>query len=196
MIAMKKEAGFTLVEMLVVMGIIAMLAVAFMSSFSYVQRLAWKHQSQTIVSNAATALTLYLQKERGWGELENKTEFDSDVCLILKNAGVFDSTVKSASDTKASASIDRYGLLDAWGQRKLKSNPDLSESIAKQHRIQFRLDLNLDGKVDSSENSPNGLQIRAAALVWSRGLDGKDDSSSTGRYPKDDVLSFPIAGGR
>lgn len=193
---MKREAGFTLVEMLVVIGIIAMLAVAFMSSFSYVQRLAWKQQSQTIVSNAATALTLYLQKERGWGELENKTEFDSDVCRILKAAGVFDSTVKASGDTKETASIDRYGLLDAWGQRMLRANPDVSESIAKQHRIQFRLDLNMDGKVDSSEDAPNGLSIRAAALVWSRGLDGKDDSSSTGRYPKDDVLSFQIGGGR
>ena len=104
--------------------------------------------------------------------------------------------MKSSGDSKERDSIDRYGLLDAWGQRMLRGNPDLSESIAKQHRLQFRLDLNLDGKVDSSEDAPNGLTVRAVALVWSRGVDGKDDTSSTGRYPKDDVLSFQVSGGR
>lgn len=193
---MNKQSGYTLVEMLVVIGIIALLAVAFMSSFSYVQRMAWKSQTQTLVSNAANALNFYLQKERGWGDLENKTEFDEEVCLILRNAAVLDSTIKAAGDVKANASIDRYGLLDAWGQRKLRGNPDLAVNIAKQHRLQFRLDLNLDGKVDSSEDSPNGLEIRASALVWSRGPDGKDDTSSSGRYPKDDVLSFQVKGAR
>jgi len=193
---MNKQSGYTLVEMLVVIGIIAMLAVGFMSSFSYVQRLAWRSQAQTLVSSAANSLTLYLQKERGWGDLENKTEFDEEVCAILKAAGVLDSTIKAAGDSKAAASIDRYGLLDVWGQRKLRGNPNLSRSIAQQHRLQFRLDSNLDGKVDSSENSPNGLEVRASVLVWSRGPDGKDDTSSSGRYPKDDVLSFQIVGGK
>jgi prepilin-type N-terminal cleavage/methylation domain-containing protein len=193
---MNKKSGFTLVEMLVVIGIIALIAVAVMSSFSYVQRMAWKSQSQTLVSNASTALTLYLQKERGWGELEDKMEFDADVCRILKAAKVLDSTVKASGDKDESESIDRYGLLDIWGQRKLRGNPDLGESIARQYRLQFRLDKNYDGSVDSSEDSPNGFEIRASALVWSRGPDGKDDTSSSGRYPKDDVLSFQIKGSK
>ena len=63
--------GFTLVEMLVVIGILGILSAALLSSFSHVQRAARKSQAQSQVSEVAAAFTLLLQKERlgrrsGW----------------------------------------------------------------------------------------------------------------------------------
>ena len=184
-----KKNGFTLVEMLVVIGIIGLLVGALTGSFTYVQRLAWKSQEVKQVSEAATALSLYLQQERGWGALKNKEEIDLPVLLILKNHRLFDTT--ATADSTTTVSPDRYGLLDIWGQRKLKANPDIGESLVSPHRLQFLLDDDYDGFV----KSPSGKKIRASALVWSRGPDGVDDTPA-GRYPKDDILSWSEAGAR
>ena len=199
-------SGFTLIEMLVVIGIIGILATALLGAFSYVKTIAWQSRAQNQVSQVTTALNVYLQSERTWpAELLNKTEFDMDVCWVLQEQKIFDVTVKTKDSSgawvwdkdngKNGGSLDRFGLLDPWGRAILRSNPQSTEADVKNHRLQFRLDKNFDGYVDAGEGAPKGVKVRASIIVWSRGPDGMDDATGSnprgkGHYPYDDRLSW------
>ncbi len=175
----ERRSGFTLVEMLVVIGLIGVLAGVLVTSMSHLKVAAKQSHAQSLVSEAATALTLYLQGNRSWSvEMLSATELDQTICAQLqlkRHGGPFlDVTSVNDDGTMNKNSLDRYGLLDPWGRAMLKANPNLTESAVRDHRIQIRLDKNLDGYVDSSEGTPGGARIRASAIAWSRGPDGKD----------------------
>jgi type II secretory pathway pseudopilin PulG len=192
--------------MLVVIGIIGILAVALLGSFGYLKKTAWKSRAQAQVSQVAAALTVYLQSERAWpDELLNKKEFDADVCAVLQKNKIVDVSTWSkvptdgAAGTLSENSPDRFGLLDPWGRAIMRKNPLAVEAMVKDHRLQYRLDQNLDGYVDASEGAPKGVKVRASVLVWSRGVDGYDDAEgknpkAKNRYPYDDLLSWNFAG--
>ena len=203
--------GFTLVEMLVVLGILGIISAALLSSFSHVQRAARKSQAQSQVSEVAVAFTLLLQKERLWPQEwldQNKREMDEEVCWVFQDSKLLDVTsylydsngkVKPKSDSNINKqSLDRFGMLDPWGRRELKKNQTQTPSAQvstggtfADHRIQFRLDEDYDGWIDSSEGLPGkGGKVRASVVVWSRGPDGKDDLETVGK-PIDDSLSWP-----
>jgi len=204
------NGGFTLVEMLVVVGILGILAAALIGSFSHLQVTARQAQAQTLASEVATAFTVYLQRERSWPtEWVTSKEMDEKVCRVFQRKHLFDVTTYELDSggnptlTVNKQSLDRFGLLDPWGRAALRRNPGISssgvtvEGGAKlaDHRLQYRLDTDYDGFVDSSEGAPEGVKIRASVIVWSRGPDGKDDFDSNnpkarGRYPYDDRLSW------
>lgn len=202
--------GFTLVELLVVIGLIGILSVALVGSFGYLKTSAWQSRAQAQVSNAATALTAYLQKNRSWPDelLSNtKKEFDADVCAALQRYQIIDvstwKTLPSVTDTKGVKNLnspDQCGLLDPWGRariRKILANggDPQNELEVETHRLQYRLDEDFDGYVDAAEGAPKGARVRGSVLVWSRGPDGLDDADGKNpkaktRYPYDDRLSW------
>lgn len=196
------RGGFTLVELLVVIGLIGILAVALLGSFSYLKTTAWQSRAQAQVSQIAAALTVYLQNNRSWPEeLLNKKEFDADACAELQKNRIIDVTTwktlpsATAAGTINDNSPDRYGLLDPWGRAMMRKNVNAAAADVQAHRIQFRLDQNLDGIVDADEGAPKGVSVRASAIVWSRGPDGYDDADgknpkARSRYPFDDRLSW------
>ena len=206
------HSGFTLVEMLVVIGILGILSAGLLSSFSHVRRAALKAEAQNQVAEVATAFTLLLQKERAWPQAwldSNKREMDEEVCWSFQDAKLLDvstykyegSTDKEMSDSNINQqSLDRFGMLDPWGRRALKRKTNASEADKvptggsfADHRLQFRLDQNYDGWVDPSEGLPaKSGKVRASVVVWSRGPDGLDDLDRFGK-PVDDSLSWTLA---
>ena len=196
----REDDGFTLVEMLVIIGIIGLLAGAIISSVSHVKRVAKRSKAQIAVNNAKVSLNAYLQTELEWSEkMIYALEIDYDVAKILSDKKLLDLVVPNEENRATSTSQDRFGFLDDWGRFQLRRNPDITSDSQtgtdgikiKDHRLQFRLDTNYDGYVDGSEGSPQGLRFRASVIVWSRGIDGKDDFENAGvRYPLNDLISW------
>jgi hypothetical protein len=162
-------------------------------------------QAQNQVAEVATAFNRLLQRDREWpdewvGEKGKgvKTEMDEEVCWVFQQRRSLDLTTYKSEGVINKQSLDRFGMLDPWGRNALKKNNTQNSTdkvptggTFKDHRIQFRLDKNYDGWVDSSDGAPPNVKVRASVIVWSRGPDGKDDYETGGRYPQDDRLSWP-----
>jgi len=212
---MKKpsESGFTLVEMLVVVAIIGLLMGVMAGGYSVVLNLAWQARSQELVSNVATALNIYIQREGSWPDklLESKGQVNNEVCKILQEAKLLDVTTVANADQKDGTkkgeidkkSLQRFGLFSPWGQRLIRGAPDKGATLGtvpvefEKHIVQFRVDLNLDGKIDSEDNmvgagkSPSDeASIRASAIVWTCGPKGKDSGEYGARRLQDNRQSW------
>ena len=213
-----KVNGFTLVEMLVVIGIIGLLSLLMTMGFGRVRKAAIRNDAQQQVSSAAVALNQILLNKRQWPSLlirEMDNGFSPEVCYLLQKGRLMDVTtykrdkssgaLPSREEAEISrVSLDRLGLLDPWGQAELKRSPEAQSEEASapgskitffDRRLQYRLDKNYDGYVDSSDGEmpKSGMRVRASVIVWSHGEDGKDDGKREGRYPVDDVISWSLS---
>jgi prepilin-type N-terminal cleavage/methylation domain-containing protein len=204
---MKKRAnrGFTLVEMLVVIGLIGLLVSLMVGGLKVVQTLAVQTQAQELVSNVSTALSLYIAKEGTWPDeiLQSGGVVNNAVCKVLQQAELLDVTTVKADGTINQNSKDRFGMLSPWGQREVRKRPLLTASLGAlpsdsqlvKHLLQFRVDIDLDGKIDSSDTQLGALPaeatvIRASAIVWSCGPQGKAEGSTGARKRTDDRQSW------
>ena len=206
----RSNKGFTLVEMLVVMGLIGLLVAMMTGALQYVQTTARQHQAQELVSNVATALTIYISREGVWPKeiLESGGVVDNEVCKVLQQAKLLDVTTVKSDGSINQNSPERFGLFSPWGQRMIKLNPKLTASLGslpantalRKHMLQFRVDINLDGKIDSSDGQLGALPgeggsiIRASAMVWACGPNGKEDGSTGAKNPRENRQSW--GGGR
>jgi len=178
---MKK--GFTLIEMLVVMGIIAVLIGASLASFSKMAKTADKTKAQELVSQAATALAAIYEKDGMWpksireasaqgdetkGVLGNK---DYKVAKILATRGYMSMSLKGGE----LVGRDRYGVLTPWAAKKLESGKSLDDEYVKANLLRFAVDLNGDGLITAQEcgRRTGAEEIRATAVVWCASKDGK-----------------------
>ena len=94
-------------EMIVVMGIIAVLAGSIMAGMGRVQKAAQKTKAQETVSNTATALGIIFQKEMGWPQLlinYNNRQLEAIPSRVFVRHGLmglsYDSSKYSASSHK------------------------------------------------------------------------------------------------
>ncbi len=199
--------GFTLLEMLVVIGIIAILAGASMIGYSKIVRSSKKARTQELVSNAATALTHILSKNEGvWpedllsrvnggnGRLNEET---SRVFIRFNMLGLTYNQ-KAANGNVSQYRLlgkDRCGVVDADAEAVLKRSTAASEGTrvpsggtVKDHQLYFAIDEDGDGFTEAQVEGGGTLKIRATAAVWAAGPDGKVDYGSVGR--NDDVYSW------
>lgn len=198
--------GFTLIEMLVVMGIIAVLMGSLLMGFSRVTKSAQRAKAQETVSNTATALAAILTKEGRWPKVVlNNTRVNEQVAKAIARRGLmsvtYDPTAKNAdgSQNYTPVGTDAFGIVTPWAAAVLKRNPKggsgqsvPSGGMVSDHVLYYAVDKNGDGVVGRGEGAP--ADVRASAIVWCCGADGKVGTYGTrDKDAIDDVYSWQRA---
>lgn len=192
--------GFTLVEMLVVIGILAILIGIGMKSFSSSVGKAEKAKAQELVSNVATALEAIYQKEGSWprrllSEGSSDGELTAEVGYEIAKRGLM--SLSRDDDKKKLIAADRCGIVTPWAQKVINKagNGGVSDGTAvpggstiKKHRLHFAIDTEGLGFVNASVGGES-IRIRGSAAVWCCGKDGEIYGYSEGRR-KDNVYSW------
>lgn len=176
--------GFTLVEMLVVIGIIAVLVGASIGGFSHMTKSAEKAKAQELVSNVATALSALFQQEGAWpkrlasnggsdGELNQDTAYP-----LVSGSTKYLSLTTSGGKL---AGLDRFGVVTPWATAVIKrkgTSASLTDKVSgsttvQDHILHYALDLDGNGVVEANVGG-EAVKIRASAAVWCIGKDGGD----------------------
>lgn len=185
---MKK--GFTLIEMMVVIGIIAVLAAASIGGYSFATKQAQKARGREIVSNAATALNALFQRQSFWpptlvkeAQGEHRLSAEAGAVLAVNGLMALSHTVQYGSSGEKIyklSGLDRCGIVDPWGADVLKraaenASPSSlyvpSGGTVKDHILYFAIDTDGDGITEASVGGVP-VRVRSNAIVWCAGMDG------------------------
>ena len=178
----KARSAFTLIEMLVVIGILAILVGIGMNTFSGSTRKAQQARAQAVVSDVAVALEAILQREGSFPRRilqagESGTPMDEKVAYELAKRKVLSLTYDDSS--KKTIGIDCCGVVTPWAQDVIKHNRSANSSTAvpsggtiQDHVVRFAVDVDGDGYIELSGEG-GGVKIRAPAVAWCCGADGK-----------------------
>ena len=211
------KRAFTLIEMLVVIGIIAILIGASIGGYSAMVKSAERARCQELVANAAMALTALFQNEGSWpkvlaqngatdGKLDEKTAY-----ALVANGRSYFSLTKNTGGTGLGGH-DRFGILTPWAQSVVKrlgtaasTGSRVGSMTVDDHILHYALDLDGDGRILGASVGGQSVDVRATAIVWccgkdgvidpypySNGRGGKGASSKTGKR-SDDVYSWTPA---
>lgn len=207
--------AFTLIEMLVVIGIIGALVAASLAAYSQITKAAQKTRARELVSNTATAFGEYFTEVGAWpqaiireykgnGEINEKVgfflaqrkEFDADAGAYVYK-GYMPLSVHYENNTAVKLmGNDRFGVVSPWAYDALKragKSGSLSTTVnsggtVQDHRLHFAIDLDGDG-ITEAKVGGQAIRVRAPAIVWCAGRDGKMERYSAG-LKKDDVYSW------
>lgn len=188
--------GFTLIEMLVVIGIIAVLIAASLGGYSALTKTAEKARANELVKQVALALTtMYDQNNGQWpvriamvGEKGAKLDALTAYSLVSGNTKFLSLSHSGGKLT----GHDRFGVLDPWGMEiaKKKGTSATLEDV-QDHLLWFAVDADGDGIIQNANVGDESVEVRATAIVWCAGKDGKMESYSTG-LRHDDVYSWTV----
>lgn len=202
------KQGFSLIEMLVVIAIIAVLSGALLVGFGRFTKSAQRAKALEAVSEAAQAL-VFLRDQNGnvWPR------------VILSNGGVdgegkgmvVDVAKKFAEKNMLGVSArnpekndytpvgtSRCGVVDPWAETVLKRGPQAgpqtrvpSGGTVQSHIIYYAVDRDGDGFTEAVVGGQS-ITVRASAIAWCAGADGKIAPYSQ-RGRSDDVYSWDKA---
>lgn len=185
---MKK--GFTLIEMLVVIGILAILVAASLAAFSKMTKTAEKARGRELVANTATAMAALFQTEGAWPRVLRTNgatdgELDARAALPLAKGGYMTLTMNSTKTQVIGA--DRFGIITPWGANHVKRRGNsaslgdrVGEGTLKDHILHYALDLDGDGIISGASVGGESVDVRANVIVWSVGPRGKVEGYSKG----------------
>ena len=198
-----KNKGFTLIEMLVVIGIIAILSGALLMGFGRVTKAAQRAKAVEMVSQVAQAFPILRQKNDGvWptvfskcggadGSGKGMTEDVAKKFAEFNMLGI-------AKDGNTLVGINRCGVVDPWAEAVLKRSKGASIATkvpsggtVQSHIIYFAIDEDGDG-VTVANVGGQAVQVRAEAIAWCAGADGEIAPYSQ-RGRSDDVYSWDKA---
>lgn len=183
--------GFTLIEMLVVIGIIAVLTAASVAGFASMTKTADNTRARELVSNVATALTAMYQREGAWPKRivqgaagEFKLDENAALPLATKNY------LSLALQNGRLSGYDKFGVVTPWavavlkarGRDVQKSTPVGSVTV-EDHILRYAIDLDGTGfvEVPPIADGVGGTRVRATACVWCCGKNGS--------FKKKDVIT-------
>lgn len=176
---MKARKGFTLIEMLVVIGIITVLMAASMAGFSSMTKTAEKTRARELVTNVATALTALYQREGAWPKrtlegAKGDFKFDENAALPLAKKNYL--SLSLTNDKSALTGYDKFGVVTPWAVAVLKSNgrnadkgTKVGSATIEDHILRYAIDTDGSGFVDVT---PLNVRVRATACVWCCGKNG------------------------
>ena len=188
------KRGFTLVEMLIVIGIIAILTGAAMTGFRGAVEKAQAAKCQELVHNVSTALVKVFQDNGSWpsriisagqgsgemtaeigGELARRKALSLNYRLV-ENEETGEKVYKLVG-------LDQCGVVSPWAAEVVKrkaanGNVSLNEPVPgggtiRDHVLRFSVDDDEDGLVKVSYEGGKSGTVRASAAVWCCGRDGK-----------------------
>ena len=204
----KSRRGFTLIEMLVVIAIIAVLTTAGLIGYSGAIKAAQRARGNEIVHNFQVALTMALQQEDEWPRpiLAEGASGDGratvEVGAWLGKHGLYSfGTILNPDEKDATkrrlqvSKAEEFGVLTPWGEtvaKRLVASGSLgpgthvpSGGTIDDHILRFAVDDDYDGitEVKTSVSGKGSAKVRASACVWCCGFDGKFGT-------KDDICSW------
>lgn len=185
---MKK--GFTLIELMVVIGILAVLMGVFAISMGGAKDSAETAKVQNLVSETATALNVILQKAGSWPKSlqeGNNGQLDEKACRPFVKHGLMSLAYDKndyGNGTVTLTGSDRCGIVDHWGENALKKRSTKSGSsdasmkadpaggTVKDHILWYAIDDDDDGVTEINAEGIGSVKVRAKVCVWSCGKDG------------------------
>ncbi len=200
---MRRKRGFTLLELLTTITILGVLMALVLNAFSRLSRSGQKAKLQELVAETATSLSYLIQEKKIWpNELIEASNgeglLDQDACAALVNNGLMDLVSVTTKDGQVKTiGRDRMGLVDPFAADVLKRNrratldtPVPQGGTIKDHILHFAIDTDDSGTCTATVGGRK-VKVRAAAIVWSAGADGKvEDTHMSGR--SDDVFSWRV----
>jgi len=204
---MRKKNGFTLIEILVVMGIIATLAaVSIATTVGLTKRARRQHEIQ-LVGDVAAALGYIYQQSGLWPDTLVKAMektpaiLDADACATpalfnaLKLAKKHVGNDEFGNPQYKLVGSDRFGLVTPYATAVVKRSSKATRTTAvptggtiEDHTLRFAMDLDGDG-ITEVKMADKTVKVRAVVCVWSPGPDGKDQGyAALGK--SDDVTSW------
>ncbi|MBO7722135.1 MAG: type II secretion system protein [Kiritimatiellae bacterium] len=211
--AIKTERGFTLIEMLTVIGILAILIAAAVGGYGFATRRAQKTRGRELVSNTATALNVLFQRQNRWPKplLEEaggggRLTARAAACLAVHNlmSLTYTKTEKEGETFYTLSGLDRCGIVSPWANEALKRLPTTGSGLSakvpsggtvQDHQLHFAIDTDGRGVCDVRLGGKT-IKVRGAAVVWSWGMNGVEDdyeASMAGRGKADDIYSWTKA---
>ena len=193
-----RRRGFTLIEMLVVIGIITALVAASLGGYSAMTRAAERTKCRELVFQVQAALETLYQREGNWPKLL-ATASKADGKLDAKTAYALRTylSLNADEESKTLVGLDKFGIISPWAMNVFKRGGNevtLDTQVngpqkIKDHILHFALDLDGDGIIDDASVGGESVNVRAAAIVWCAGKDGKMEPYSKG-LKRDDIYSW------